>query len=328
MGQEAIFATLVNQTIETGNYLSELELKSLVESFIKDAFSLSRFERNLPEDGTYCLWVNEDLGELMRSYILTKKRNDLTASEFLKSLNPGKQLPITFNDKMASRRKLLHFITLRHPLAQAALDYWRERIDPAECFAYIGIKTEKSQEIPIRSGLYYFFLFTFHATGIEKISRLVPAIVVPQKGDIHTHFSRRLLHLLQTSADEIGTPYPKVDMDDLEYAHDVALKYMANQRDNLESEIRRNNEALVNARLEALSQSYEAKRRRIQGKLKKVEEPRIQRLYQGQLRNQKARYDAKRKEIEAMRKISVSFSLALRGMVKVEEEEYLNRYNT
>jgi hypothetical protein len=148
---------------------------------------------------------------------------------------------------------------------------------------------------------------------------LVPVVVVPHEGDVYTELSRRLLHLTQTSAYELSGRFPKIDLDDLESAKETALGYMATRRNKLEAEIRRNNEALVNARLQAISQSYEAKRRRIEQTMGKVREERILRLYRGQLRNQETRYQARTKEIEALRDVSVSYSLVLRGMVRVDQ---------
>jgi ATP-dependent helicase HepA len=319
MGQEAIFSTLVDQTIESGNYVSEAEIRHLVATFGHKAFKRSKLESNVPPDGTFCLSIGDDLAEYLRGYILTKKKADQTAQEFLRVLTHGKQLPITFEHEMASRRKLLHFITLRHPLTQAALDYWREKVNPAESFARIGLRPKDLQGGMLRPGEYYFFLFTFQATGVEKTSRLVPVVVVPHEGDVYTELSRRLLHLTQTSAYELSGRFPKIDLDDLESAKETALGYMATRRNKLEAEIRRNNEALVNARLQAISQSYEAKRRRIEQTMGKVREERILRLYRGQLRNQETRYQARTKEIEALRDVSVSYSLVLRGMVRVDQ---------
>lgn len=319
MGQEAIFSTLVNQTIESGNYVSDVEILNLTETFIRDAFHRSRVECNFPYDGTYCLWVNDDLADYMRQYIVSKKKADLTAQEFLKALVPGKQLPLTFDHQMASQRKLLHFITLRHPLAQAALEYWKEKVDPAETFVRVGVNGRLPDGTRLRSGDYYFFLFTFQASGVEKISRLVSVVVLPEEGDIFTELSRQLLHLLQTSSTEISGILPDVDPSTLEAAQQSAMNFMTTQRDSLEQDIRRSNEALINARLLALSQSFDAKRRRLQEILGKVTEARIRRMYEGQLRNQNARFEARQKEIEAQRAVITQFSLSLRGLVRVLE---------
>jgi superfamily II DNA/RNA helicase len=318
MGQEAIFSTLVNQTIESGNYISEVEIQGLVETFIQDAFQLSRLECNQPFDGTYCLWVNEDLDAQLRGFILKKKKGDRTASEFLKAISPGKQLPVTFNDQMASQRKLLHFITLRHPLAQAALDYWKEKINPAETFTCIAVRMDGREGSRLASGDYFFFLFTVHATGMESTSRLTPVAVVPKECDIYTDLSRQLLHLLQTSSSDLSGALPTIDKDDLEAAQQAALWYMTSQREALEKDLRNSNEALIEARLQAITQSYQAKQRRVQEAMEKVSEPRIIRMREGQLHNQAASYQARRKEIEAQRQVTTSFSLALRGLVRVE----------
>lgn len=127
------------------------------------------------------------------------------------------------------------------------------------------------------------------------------------------------IYIEETSAFELLPPMPGIDLADLESAEKTALNFMAAQRDALELEIKNSNDALVNARLNALFQSYAAKSRRIQETMAKVTEARIRRLYEGQLRNQSARYHARQKEIEAQRAVTASFSLALRGLVRIED---------
>jgi superfamily II DNA or RNA helicase len=93
LGQEAIFSTIVSQTIEAGNYVSESEIRGLVETFVQECFPRSLFVSNMPADRTYSISINEDLASTMRNYVYKHKKADLTAQEFLKALTPGKILP-------------------------------------------------------------------------------------------------------------------------------------------------------------------------------------------------------------------------------------------
>lgn len=60
MGQEAIFSTLVNETIASGHYISDREVYGLVHTFIREAFPRTHLERNEPYDGTYVLEIGHD----------------------------------------------------------------------------------------------------------------------------------------------------------------------------------------------------------------------------------------------------------------------------
>jgi ATP-dependent helicase HepA len=311
MGQEAIFSTIVNQTIEAGNYLSAIELQGLVETFLEAEFPRSELQMNQPVDGSFCLDADRALSEYLRGYALRQKQYD-KAQEFLNSLDSGKLTPLTFTSKMALERKLLHFITSRHPLTQAAAAYWRERLDPTNSMAFIGLENDDVPE-----GDYYFFIFELEARGVERSMRLVPVAIVAHNGDVHTELSQKLLRLIQTGATNPAGPLPRLDVAQMAEAEEMAKVYMALRRDELEEEIQRSNTALVNARLEALRQSYMAKRRRVQEAEDKATDKRIQRMRKGQLRNMQAQFRQKKAEIQSLQTVSVSYSVGLRGFVKV-----------
>ncbi len=312
MGQEAIFSTLVNQTIESGSYISELEVRGLVETFILEAFEHSRLEWDDGGDSTAALEVNDDLANHLRGFIEKQRRNDQTAQEFLKILVVGKCIPLTFSSKLAYERKLLEFITFRHPLSLAAAAYWKERIDPARPVVYFGLQSDG-----IREGEFFFFVFTLDSLGAERNTRLVSVAVTPDEYDVYTDLSNKFLRLVQTSAVNINGTFPRIDQEDLARAEEVAKTYMALRRDEIEAEIKRSNDALVNARISALTQTYEAKRRRVEAALENAVEVRIRRMREAQLKNLEARYLTSRQETESQSEISVSFSMALRGIVKV-----------
>ena len=80
------------------------------------------------------------------------------------------------------------------------------------------------------------------------------------------------------------------------------------------------NDALVRARLDAQKRTYEAKVRRVEGYLARATEPRIRRMREAQLRNLKARYEAKRAELERRREVRTTFSLRLAGVMLLEPQ--------
>lgn len=313
MGQEAIFSTLVSQTIESGSFVSDIEVRSLVETYLAEAFK----GHILPEpngDGSYALTVTDDLAARLTDFIMKVRRNDLTAQDFLRSLAPGKVLPLTYTNELAYERKLLHFITLRHPLAQAALQYWRERVDPATMRLYIGLKTNA-----VRPGNYFFFVYVLESHGAEPSTRLVPVVVLPGECDVYSDLSNQFLRLVQTCAYNPPGPEPELASDDWEAAVEQAQHTMAIRRDEIEAEIQRANDAIVNARLEALESSYQAKHQRVKDAEANATDQRIRNMRRGQLRNLEARHRLRRQEIEAQREVSVSFHLALKGYVIVTE---------
>lgn len=312
LGQEAILSTTVNRTIESGRFISDVEVRALVDGLIRDKFPLSRLDSN--GDETYALHVNNDFSEYLKAYIYQQKKNDRTAQQFLTRLSPGKIIPLTFSHDLAYKRKLLEFITPRHPLAQAALDHWKLKSQESNRLAKFKLRT------PVASpGLYTFFIFSMNTKGIDEDSRMISIVISTESGDKHNELSKQFIRLTQTSALQYDVLCGRCDENEIAAVESDAILHMTNIRDNLYKELSTSNDAIVNARRAAVEQTYQAKKTNIENRLQKVNDTSIVRMYQGQLRNLTARKLAKVADIEKGKQLDVNFELKLRGYVEVVE---------
>lgn len=313
LGQEKILSQTIEKTIESGRFVSEAEVHALVEGYIKANFPLTRLQANGPDDATYTLFANSDLVEAIKVFILGERKNDLSSQQFLTKLIPGKEIPLTFSYDLAYQRKLLEFITPRHPLAQAALEYWKKQ---SETYSHLSCLRIKTNDVP--AGRYFFFIYSIDSQGIDQNSRLVAVAISEQTCSVDEALSRQLLRFVQTSATTMSMALESVDETWLEKAEECALQFITRMRDELHRELLASNESIVNARLAAVEQSYQAKRRRIEEINLKVKNASIQRMYEGQLRNLAAKRKARISEIEEGRHVEVSFSMHLRGLLNVD----------
>lgn len=313
LGQEAILSTAVNNTIESGRFISDVEVHALVNGYIKEKFRLSHLDSNGPDDATFTLFANNDLTDELKTFIYGPKKNDRTAHQFLPKLIPGKEIPITFSHELAFKRKLLEFITPRHPLAQAAREYWEEKDQECKRVYKIGLQTDIA---PV--GKYYFFIFSLDTEGSENNSRIIPVVISSRGDDIHQRLSDQFLRLVQTSGLLKKTTF-RYNETDLSIVETDAFRHMTTVRDQLSAEMAESNDAIVNARLTGVEQSYQAKTRHIKEILGKITNASIQRMYESQLRNLKAKKNAKEKEIEKGRQLQVNFTLLMSGFLEVEK---------
>lgn len=312
LGQEAIFSTAVNNTIDSGRFISEVEICALVKGYMEDRFSLSRIEQNVSHEATYSLNVNTDFSEAIRSFIEQHRKYDRSSQQFLTKALTGKIIPLTFSNELAYQRKLLEFITPRHPLTQAALEHWKQKREGSKLINRFTIETDIAP-----SGGYYFFVYLLETEGVSRNSRIIPVVISTTTGEMNRELSQQFIRLSQTSAREFEIKTGGCDLTLMDAVENQAVSLMANIRDQLLSEMETSNDVLVNARLSAVEQSYLAKRSRIEGILRKVDNASIQRMYRGQLNNLETRKQIKIHEIEAGREFNVSFSLQLRGCVEV-----------
>jgi len=313
MGQDAIFQGELEQAIESGRFVSEKEVHAVVDSFIQKQFPRSRLEDN--GDSTYALMPDRDLVQHVIAFIVNTRATDQTAQDFLRHLRENEYMPLTFSAAIAYERKLVEFVTPRHPIARAATEFWNSQVSPALPVASIIIKGDPKFE-----GDYYFFVYSFDARALERNMTLVSVAIYSKTLEPVPDLSYQFLRLVQAAfpaSSEMNLWFDEFHQALFEKARKVATRFAAVERDHREEDIRRLNDSLVNARLAATEQTYQAKLRKVRGYLEVATEQRIRRMREGELRNIEAKYEAKVRELETQRQVSVSYSLVLAGLARI-----------
>jgi hypothetical protein len=95
------------------------------------------------------------------------------------------------------------------------------------------------------------------------------------------------------------------------------MKFATRERDLLEMELKKRNQAIINSRLTAVNQSYHAKKLHIESTRKKVSNESILRMYEGQLRKMEEHHRVKVGEIMSKDKVGVTLSLFMRACFEV-----------
>jgi hypothetical protein len=301
----------VRTAIEAGRFISEREVQALMETFIGEKFRFTRIEPD-EDDPTCALIPGDDLKSYMRDFVYRTRPSDQSAQVFLRRLNSSRVIPYTFSAEIAYQRKLVEFITLRHPLTLAAIDYWQKQ--PVQGLPVYQICVDSDKE---PSGQYYFFIFSFQSEGLQSKSQLVPILVSREGHQVETRLESNFMRLLQSASPNKKLARQDFADNGFNDSRRAALQYAANQRDEMETELQRSNDALVNARLSALEQTYKIKTQQVRSYLRKVSEPRIRRMREAQLRNIESRYRTNINDIEGKRKVSVSYSLELAGLAEI-----------
>jgi len=314
MGQDVIFSNLLEQALEAGGYISENELCSMVGSYIRQIDHLSYFDCNPENDGTYTLTINNDLTDKVKYFINEKRRGDRSAQSFLTRMKPGKEMPLTFSNERANERKPLEFVTARHPLAQCAYEYWKEAPVQGEMIYKVKLETNE-QDL---KGEYHFFIYLLDMAGTKSSVSLHPLVVNAQTGKVTSKLSREFIKRIQQDISLDAHVRTQTDLEMLSYSEKIAYQHILRIRNEQEVRFRKENEMFLNARKFAIQQSFEAKQKRIQEMLEMVSEERIIRLREGQLRNQKSKYELQLAQLENSSEVSVSFTLVMKGFLIVE----------
>ena len=310
LGQDALFEQDVRTTMETGRYISPQELYALVNTYLQ-TFPKTRFQKS-QGDNSWCLEPCQEFRRAMQAFIPNMAKTNPAQLEFLKRLQSLGPIPLTFSDEIAYERKLVEYVNLRHPLARAAQAYWQEQ---AQAQGEYPILIAHIRAHCQHKGQYAFFLFGLRTDAVRTEERLVPVVVSPKTMRVQPSLSQRFLQITLEGQEVRPGTLVGFDQHQFEQARKVALNYMIHLRSRDQQQASRVNDALVNSRLTSLEQTYEAKSARVRGYLANVDEPRIRRMREAQLRNLKDKFEADKAKLEARRVPAVTFSQKLDGVL-------------
>jgi hypothetical protein len=249
----------------------------------------------------------------MHQYVSGQRAVDQTTQDFLRRLRAGEEMPVTYSYDIAYQRKLVEFISLHHPIARAAAQFWTRQ--PAEELPLSKVVVRAAPDL---QGEYYFFVLLFISEGLERSTSLAPIVVGKEDARVNEELGSQFLRLVQTAPEELQNAQMEINVSGFAEAREVAMNYATAERDRREAELLKTNDAHVAARLAAKEQTYRAKRAMIEGYIKTATEPRIRRMREAQLRNVEAKYGADVRDLNRQRTASVTHSLKLAGIMRVD----------
>lgn len=308
LGQGAIFDQRIEQTIKSGRYVSGDEVRALVVTFLRQKFPQSQLVFD-HEEPCATLEMDPALADYLRKFIEQKRLTSRLTDRFRQALGEHQRLPLTFDSELARQRPRLEFITIRHPIAEAAAAYWSGVALPGIPAASVELTGP-----PEEAGDGHFYIYLLSVRGATTSVTLEPVVVLDD-GRLAEQSAQSLLSALQQAS-----PVPQhVERNDEAFAtgQEIAARVIARQRDAVEAETRRRNAALVAARSTSVRTSFQAKIQRTQELLDEASDQRIQRMRSAQLKNLRARMEVKLAELERGREVVVSSALIAGGRVRI-----------
>lgn len=312
MGQDALFEADVNNALLTGRYVSPKETESLLKTYVGVRSPKGRLTQNQGEDSWF-LTLDEVLVSDLRPFTMRIGTLDTSRPLLAQRVRPGSQIPLTFSDSMAYERKLLEFITVRHPFALAATSFWRQQ-DRGDYPVLIA----RVHHPEVAPGRHFVFIFSLQIESLRRQEQIISVVVTPPAFTIDPDLSSVFLRIIQEGLSR-GTASPdSLAASEFAKARQAAIGYMTTRRDKTEEDQLRLNSSLVDMRLSSLEQTLSVKRRRVEKSLQQASEPRIQRMRTAQLENMQIKSQSDRQALESRRPVTVTFALSLAGLIFFE----------
>ena len=312
MGQDIIFQQQFEEMQSGGKFISEAEIRALVEEFLKEACPDSRLTPNPRNAHIFELRAGQDLRLKVQSGNLSAKVPPSIMAPLSEKMRRTRGFPVTFDGELGLQSPLLELLNLQNPIAVAARDHFGHDavtdIQPTTRLGSAAVTADEPQSV----GEYAFFIYWVRGSGAERLSSLVPIVMRLDTEQRSEHIEGTLMASLQQAQyqDSIPTDY---DWDELA---SISLQHFTKYRDALQSESETRNNALIDTRIASLHQTSAARVNRWTQLLSEASDTNIRRMRRGQISNEEVRLQARINDLETQRGVDLSGNLVLAGYIQ------------
>jgi hypothetical protein len=274
LGLDDVFTEEVQDVVESGRFVAESDLRTLIEAFIGQPFLQGR----LTQDRKTHLHRLR-LGENGRRELVSRiQALDLPGSQpvqFVRAVEDPGETVLTFDQQTAVSRRDIAFVTPVHPLARAAVNYWTHQDEPL-----LGAFTVDTDQVS--PGLYVFACEVWETIAVRPDLRLVCLAVSAGAGAFAPALSKEFMTLLPAVR---ALDIERVNIADTSVAQGLAALDSlsdARRREAVRS-LEASNGLLLDRKLASLETFHEHRRVRVSAELAAASEPRIIRMKTSEL---------------------------------------------
>lgn len=293
LGQGDIVRSDIERALRSGRYVSSQELASLINQWLasdsgggRDGLDAAR------KPGVWEMRLSPRSIGTVRDFMTVQRRNDSACTRLLNRIEKERRAWVTFESELAQQYDGLPFLDINHPIVRVALDFCRELVADDAHQRLCALRTRRRDGWPSRAAL---FVYRVRVTGLEPRDSLLPVAVDMGSSATVNGLGEELLGLVPSASDLPPDDLGPFDCDTLE---EIAHRSADEARLEIERWARDTQGARLSTRRVQLQRTYQFRIERKRDTLSKVTEPRIRRLYEGQIANLEATLRQKLSELE------------------------------
>lgn len=314
IGQNNYFTEQVSDILENEKFITPLEIINYVDTFIKDQYPRSKFGVLRKNDKIYQIRPDPEFIMFIKDFL--KKGNvENELIERFTDLMRKDYFEITFDYKIANTDPSIEFITPRHPLIKAIINFYKNKeVKAITKIQYFGEESDKE-------GDYLFFIYLLEISSFTNSLTFVPVVVDILEQTINEKYSESLFEILKKSTDLLDDV--TVSEKDIELCKEISVNFVVEKKRQRDNELKEINESLVNDQLSSLKQTFDIKVSKIDDTIEKIKEHldsksiKILKMKESQKINLTRNYENKRKVLESNKKVIVSYELVCGGIISV-----------
>lgn len=311
LGAGAILDQHVEKTITSGKVISPGEVRALVKTFIRTAFTYARMEED-SDEACWMIELDKQLVKYISDTVETNKSHNRLSDSFKAAMQQKRWVALTFDSEIARAQPNLEFVTIGHPLAEAAIRYWTDSASKGVPAADIAVK-----ELGNETGEGTFSIYVVDLQAVKP--RVLLESMVVLNGRIIPDTDGTILHALHEDA--AASRVTSEQLAGIELAQRQADSFIAEYRNKVEQKAVKDNEALLAARMSSVTSSFAAQIERTEGYARDASEERIRRMRGSEVQNLRAKRDARLAALQQSKQVIVTSRLIACGNVRIAGEK-------
>ena len=323
LGQDEYFTDEISSIRNSKRFITSQEVQHLVHFFLSrvDKATTLRPTKRGNKD-VYVLKASDEFRNFFRAYSAGMKSRENTIRE----LDRDGGVPVTFDSEKASADRRLMFLTIHHPLIRCMVKFLSERSSDHD----LGLIPTASLSIKaptVKSGEFMYFVYLLEERSLKRTLRLVPILVDlrdPETVHISDELSDMFIGMIPNATEFVPSHPDWYTNEDVGRCNNTANEYIAMFREDAEWDLLKSNDALVDIRKDAISESFEAKISRVSQTYSNLlsgngpADERLLRMYRARIRNMEDQQAQAERELEGKRGVNVGFQLLAAGFVHFE----------
>lgn len=312
MGQGDLLRKEVENTRESGRYISDLEVRAIVERWLAQSGSnRNRLEAKRP--GIFDLQMSRDglqhVFDWMKGNRALPTRDDSDRAPLTERLSQEGHAWVTFDSDVANANPMLPFLHASHEVVATAITElsalpppdWISRVGRVAMPAWVIEERPQTAEDGIALAIYRVRLH-----GLENQTTMLPIALSVSSGEVIDGLAERLMGTLSGSHD-IGSG-GTIDEDDVRLVGMYSFEEARQRTRRIEQEAREQQVSRVSIQTATLRRSFGARIRRSQERALTSRNERIRRLHEGRARNLQGEMDEKLDKLEHAPEPTASFA--------------------
>lgn len=308
IGTDQYFDEEVQGIIKKRRYVTADQMRQFILDFIKMNCPRARLAHD-ERRGYWRFYPDDEF----RALIL-KNRKSLELAPFFSSYDEG--VPLTFDSRIAYENPRIEFINVLHPLTQMIVNSYLDGGHLHSTVHHVALKTKT-----IAPGTYVYFIFRLRVRAARMMNTLEMTIL---DSDLEVACDDETAEILMGELVEKGEEpsriLPNVDRDRMAEAYNRAEDLFHERVSGIRVDAERNNNVFCDRRLESIDYSFskqvQKKKEQLQRGESEGKKEQYLRLIRGRIQTLEAEWHEKKREIESLRTIEVTYDQVSAGIME------------